>query len=140
MDEQKAKEVENELIKLSALKKDGLDKIHSIKEEIRNIHLRKNIKLAEKKELIKPLLEELKAAKIVEKENKAAVKALSSKLRFIIKKLGSISFYYSKVVNNHNKLIAKNSYNSKVKQENDLYHSKLKTCSNKNWHHFYRWI
>lgn len=131
VDIEKNETVKNELIKLSELKKDGEDKINSIKEKIRNIHLTKNIKLNEKKEMIKPLKEELEAAKLVAKENKKAVNELSTKLRFIIKKLGKISFYYSKVTNNHNKFVAKNTFDKKVKEENEQYFSKSKTCSTK---------
>lgn len=133
--EKENKAVEEEQNKLSFLKKDGEDKVRLLKEEIRNIHLRKNIKSEEKKEMIKPLLEQVEAAKIVAKENKAEVKASSAKLRFMIKKLGRISFYYSKVINNHNKLVAQDIFNKKVSQENEEYLSKLKTCSNKKDQH-----
>ncbi|MCQ2793466.1 MAG: galactoside ABC transporter permease [Bacilli bacterium] len=129
--EKDSKEVEKELTKLTALRKDGEDKVRFIKEEIRNIRLRKNITSLEKNELIKPLRLQLIEAKAVAKENKAAVKASSSKLRFIIKKLGKISFYYSKVTNNHNRKVAKNLLNEKINKEQEDYLSKLKTCSNK---------
>ena len=131
LDIEKEKEVQDELTKLSTLKKDGEDKVHSLKDEIRNIHLRKNIKLAEKKELIKPLLKELETAKAVAKENKPAVKTCSKKLRFIIKKLGEISFYFSKITSTHSKLVAQNTFNDKATKEQEEYLSKLNSCSDK---------
>ena len=122
---------EDELNSLSSLKKDGEDKVRLLKENIRTIKFRKNIKSAEKKELIEPLLKELEAAKVVENENKEDIKALSKKLRFIIKKLGRISFYYSKVTNKHNKLLAKQTFDNNLAQEKENYLSKSKSCSNK---------
>ena len=105
--------IEKELAKLSELKKDGEDKVRFLNEEIRNIKLRKNIQQIEKKEMIQPLQKQLIVAKQVVKKNKEEVKASTSKLRFIFKELGRISFYYSKAVNNRNILIAKNNFESK---------------------------
>ncbi len=123
--------VEEEFTKLSTLRKDGEDKVRLVKDQIKNIRIRKNLTRDEKKEMIEPLNEELNKAKQVSKDNKALVKASSSKLRFIIKKLGKITLYYSKVVNKHNEVIAKNVFNNKIKIEKEEYTSKLKNCSNK---------